>query len=405
MADNLVLTVLPRVMYVVNPALNPQHQPIEPYDTSATAATNLFDVLDFGKDDSVVKVLRGVYEITNELQITKGIRFESVDGPEETVLNRNSAKRSVKIERAVSLSHAQGVLAGFTVENGYLGKAAENGAGILLESGIVTNCIIRNSLINADQNVYGAGVMITGGLLVDSVISNNLLQVDDQTYRHAGGAGVCLRSGRMHRCRIVGNQSEIRNDVKGRQQSGSGVLMCDGEMTGCLIAENTSPDFPAAGLAVDLMRADGTPIVSNCTVTANKAAFGVGGVLSNIEKNTDILLSFVNCLFIGNEGASDAACDISLTKEDNCSFVYCFGKADELPEGEGNIFGSDAVFKMKGVDPYCPQASSPLARAGVYGEWMAGTVDLRGKPRASSSGKVTIGCYQVEATGLMIILR
>ena len=52
-----------------------------------------------------------------------------------------------------------------------------------------------------------------------------------------------------------------------------------------------------------------------------------------------------------------------------------------------------------------PYASSPLFDKGVFADWMIGAKDLRGNPRVTARGKVTIGCYQVEPTGLLLLMR
>ena len=69
---------------------------------------------------------------------------------------------------------------------------------------------------------------------------------------------------------------------------------------------------------------------------------------------------------------------------------------------EGNVFGTDAKFKNA---KYVPYASSPLFDKGVFADWMVGAKDLRGNPRVTERGKVTIGCYQVEPTGLMLLVK
>ncbi len=75
------------------------------------------------------------------------------------------------------------------------------GAGIYMDGGLVTNCVI-------DQNVStpgygyspGVGIRMKGGLVVDSIVCSNKIT----RYQHRG-LGIYMEGGTVRKCRIFGN--------------------------------------------------------------------------------------------------------------------------------------------------------------------------------------------------------
>ena len=395
-----IVTSYPLEVYVVSSKRYPTQVPVAPYETKATAATNVEEALKYAIGGSTVYVDEGEYENATEIALTEDIALVAPRGPEKTVIRRpGKFSGSAVTRRILSVNNAGARVSGFAIENGYNSTWSENGWGTGVNvggaGGVLTNCIVRNCKADSGQNTYGAGVYLGGGRMVDCVISNNVLNIADQMYLHGGGAGVCLASGCLENCRITGNCLTLTS-VSGRRQVGAGVLLRDGRMTGCLVADNTS-DCSGAGLAVESRQGGGIAIVSNCTFAANVSAASVGGVaVGNINPGS----RFVNCCFANNVAESGQN-DIKIA-DTAMTATYCFGPEGELPAGEGNVFGTDAKFKNA---KYVPYASSPLFDKGVFADWMVGAKDLRGNPRVTERGKVTIGCYQVEPTGLMLLVK
>lgn len=398
--------VRPRTVYVVNPEVNPGQQPIAPFDSLRTAATSLTAALAHVRDGSTVSVSRGVYTSDDEIVLTNAVTVVGVDGPRKTVFCRAGSPKANVVRRVFSLGHSGAVLSGVAIDGGSSGVGAESGwgAGVFLSSGTVSNCVVRNSRIEAIQNVFGGGVFMRGGLLTDSVISNNTLRVDDQNYRHGGGAGVSLLGGTMRRCRVIGNRSVLRSGTAlGRKQGGIGVLLQNGLIHDCLIAQNVSADYPAA-LDIEAPMGGGVAIVSNCTVTANCADTGVGGVRVAVGTKNDIV-SCVNSCFSGNVGSGpNDVLSIPGANGLSASFQFCFGPEEELPEGEGNVFGPDAKFTDPSSGSYRLRPDSPLIDAGVLSDGMETATDLLGACRVVH-GKVDIGCFEFPWRGFLFILR
>ena len=405
-APSLRLEVCPRTVYVVNPDLNPSQMPVAPFDSPRTAATSLAEALAYVRDGSVVQVARGTYTSDVEIIFSNAVTVVSQEGPKKTVFCRAGSLKAGVVRRVFSLRNPGAVLSGMAIDGGSSGVGDESGwgAGVFLSSGTVSNCVVRNSRIEATQNVFGGGVFMRGGLLTDSVISNNTLCVDDQTYRHGGGAGVCLLGGTMRRCRVIGNRSVLRNGTAvRRKQGGIGVLLKNGLIHDCLIAQNVSADYPAA-LDIEAPMGGGVAIVSNCTVTANCADTGVGGVRVAVSTKNDIV-SCVNSCFSGNVGSgSTDVLSIPGATGLSASFQFCFGPEGELPTGEGNVFGADAKFRDASVGNYRLRPDSPLIDAGVLSEGMEAATDLGGAHRVVH-GKVDIGCFEFPWRGTLFLLR
>ena len=398
--------VRPRTVYVVNSEVNPGQKPIAPFDSHRTAATSLTAALAHVRDGSIVSVSRGVYTSDDEIALTNAVTVVGVDGPRKTVFCRAGSPKANVVRRVFSLGHSGAVLSGVAIDGGSSGVGAESGwgAGVFLSSGTVSNCVVRNSRIEAAQNAFGSGVFMRGGLLTDSVVSNNTLLVDDQTYRHGGGAGVCLLGGTMRRCRVIGNRSVLRSGTAlGRKQGGIGVLLQNGLIHDCLIAQNVSADYPAA-LDIEAPMGGGVAIVSNCTVTANRADNGVGGVRVAVGTKNDIV-SCVNSCFSGNVGSGPKdVLSISGANGLSASFLFCFGPEEELPEGDGNVFGPDAKFTDPSSGSYRLRPDSPLIDAGVLSDGMETATDLGGAHRVIH-GKVDIGCFEFPWRGTLFLLR
>jgi len=114
--------------------------PVVPYATWATAATNIQHAVDAAGTGDTVLVTNGVYAVGekdgNRVTITNSIRLESVNGPLGTTIDGGG------IERCVYLG-ANVVLSGFTLTNGYAG----DGGGLYCEaaSAVVSNCTLTGN--------------------------------------------------------------------------------------------------------------------------------------------------------------------------------------------------------------------------------------------------------------------
>ena len=140
--------VLP-VHYVALSSANP----VAPYGSWDTAATNIQDAVNVASPNALILVSNGVYNIgswmvegmTARVAVTKPLNVQSVNGPVVTAIDGESMMNCVYLTNGV-------VLTGFTLTNG----AGGDGGGVWCESvsAVVSNCVLAGN--SADVNGGGA---------------------------------------------------------------------------------------------------------------------------------------------------------------------------------------------------------------------------------------------------------
>ncbi len=136
---------------------------------------------------------------------------------------------------------------------------------------------------------------------------------------------------------------------------------------------------------------NGAVIVSNCTFAANEAGTYGGGLLVASSSS-----KFVNTAFAPNLAAENGA---QIWPRTSTVFTACFAPEGDIPDTNGNVFGTDARFKNPAAGDFTPRRVSPLHNAGLYDpSWMDDATDLAGNPRVDhykgTRGLVDIGCYE-----------
>lgn len=330
--------------------------PVPPYSSWATAATNIQDAIDVATNGALVLVSNGVYQtggrtigtqsLTNRVAITNLITVQSVNGPAVTTIrgawdplttNGHAAVRGVQFTVA-------GALIGFTVTDGAtLGTNAaqqidRRGGGILGEAGsIVSNCVITGN----SASLSGGGVQ--GGLIYRSTLRGN---------RAPDGGGAMLSSpeGALFECVVEANTAT---------SGGGGVR--DGEAHNSLIARNIAGDDGGGGAR--------SALLVNCTVVSNSTSTGIGGIYKCIALNSIVYFN------------SNSNYDDTVEFTNSCS--------TPLPPGAGNI-DADPGFLAAGN--FRLNVQSPAIDQGDK-EVLVSLRDLDGKPRVLN-GSVDMGAYE-----------
>jgi predicted outer membrane repeat protein len=259
--------------------------PVAPYLSWATAATNIQDAVDIAYGGGVILVSNGVYQtggrvaigtLTNRLAIVRPTTVESVNGPGVTVIHGYQVPGAINGQTAL-----RGV---------YLGNDSEL-IGFTIEDGATIEGFDTQSLIDAD----GGGIYCqsTNAMVLDCIIASN----------SCGYAGAGIYSGTAIGCQIVNNTNQSTGSFGGGGGSAYSVLLND-TITGNFIG---SDGFGGAGVF------SGT--LCNCVISSN----GMGGVLSSILKNCAIennsniryaggadLSTLNNCLVCDNRGGQSA---------------------------------------------------------------------------------------------------
>ena len=370
--------------------------PIVPYLTWATAATNIQDAVDVATEGDTVIVADGSYSVggravlgylPNRLAITKPITVRSVNGPDVTTIRGQGP--SEPIMRGVWLAGGA-CLDGFTVAGGY--AKTENyifpadgwfwedgcGGGVFGEnaSAIVTNCLITGNL----ATIQGGGVH--GCTLVNCRLSGNSACVFGYTQTRGGGASVCdllncvltdnFATG-MSGCDTGGGacDSTLRNcflSGNGAMFGGGGTDNCT--VRNCVLVDNSAEQCGGGTYGGTLY---------NCTITGNSVWYGhdSAGIYGSTAYNCIVWSNTASIAWGGEPG----------NYADSVLFFSC---TSPQPTGDGNI-EADPVFE--GGADFHLQYSSPCVDAGTNLEWMTESTDLDGLPRIMD-GRVDMGAYE-----------
>jgi len=230
---SVVVQVLHSPIYYVSLS---SPNPLSPFNSWATAATNIQDAVDEAVVGGTVLVTNGDYKVggrvvfgslTNRVAITKPITVNSVNGPAFTAIEGFPAIGDSAIRCVYVTNNA--VLAGFTLTNGATranGDATRemSGGGALCESasavlsncwvnggaatiagggvfqGTLEECILWSNAVTYFGN--GAGGGAGSAVLVGCVLSNNL------SY-YGGGA----QNSTLLNCALTGNSTYIDTDI------------------------------------------------------------------------------------------------------------------------------------------------------------------------------------------------
>ncbi|MBN2507954.1 MAG: PKD domain-containing protein, partial [Verrucomicrobia bacterium] len=323
--------------------------PVPPYSSWATAATNIQDAVDAAVAGALVLVSNGVYATgerdmdgASRVVVDRPITVGSVNGPEATLIVGGEWMRCVYLD-------ANAVLSGFTLTNGH---ADEVGGGVRSETGgVVTNCILTgNEALGEDATGGGA----CGGTLHNcSLIGNAVLGSDDT----AGGGAA---NATLYGCVLSGNWSD---------ESGGGADDC--LLYNCVLSGNSAGYGGGACYGT----------LYNCTLTDNSArGWGAGGACR---------ATLYNCIVYYNKGAEAPSDPNSIDSTLN----YCC--TTPLPtSGIGNI-ANEPVFVDYAVGNFRLQSNSPCINAG-NNAYVTSAQDLDGLPRIVG-GTVDIGACELQS--------
>jgi predicted outer membrane repeat protein len=395
-ATVMVQVLVNPVSYVSLDSANP----VAPFLSWNTAATNIQDAIDAGFAGGAVLVSNGVYHVggetvngyglTNRVAIGRPITVESLNGPAVTVIaGFQDTNDVVDFDSIRCVYLADGaVLSGFTLTNGATldngdGNYEQSGGGIFCEStnAIVTNCVIIG---NAASNSGGGGNQGT---------FNGCVFIGNAAGTSGGGANNCFLNNCVLTNNIAGTvfppmfQQAIRLKGGGNPMPFIIVSTFGGgaeasTLNNCILTANSAQ----VGGGLDSSTA------ANCLILDNNAEFGGGVNGGNLN----------NCAIVANTGWNwgggayfatlNNCIDFYNTNYDGYStYNYCC--TDQDPAGAGNITNDPAFVNWQNSDFHLT-ANSPCINSGDN-LYVTATNDLDGNPRIVGS-TVDIGAYEYQ---------
>ena len=325
-AEPATALVFPETVYVAEGAA-----PEFPYDTRATAFTNVAEAVATALSGMTIHICEGDWRIYNTIVLNSDKNLQIVgDGMDKTTIYRSGGDAF----RLVEMNADGSRLADLALTGG---SAAGGGVYAHDNGGIIERCRIYgcSSAVNSD----GGGVSLSGRAAVirQSVISNNTAVISTGQMR--GGGGVKLNDGAVcESCLIIDNLA----------QSGAGVLL---------------------GLS-------GANRLSNCTLIGNHCQ----------SNRTDCVSSAVfvqsgtveNCIVLGSYDNTGSA-NPHVAGEETC-FFNCFLP---LNYGEGCVVGDGTTVGFRDGDggDYRLTSSSPCRNSGRMVEGMDDALDFYGQRR------------------------
>jgi len=245
--------------------------PVSPYSSWATAATNIQNALDAATNGDLVLVTNGVYQpvgrpapapdnILTCVICTNAVTLQSVNGSAVTVINGSGTNRCVYLGNGA-------VFSGFTVTGGNVSSTYSTCGGVDCAS----NALVENCLIN-NNSAYTAGGLYFG-TASNCVISGNYAT------GQAGGAQQSI----LIDCTVSGNSSGV---ISGENPSGrcGGVFNCT--LTNCVLTGNSSAEAGGASYGT----------LNNCTVYNNSGFVGAGAEFCTLN----------DCLVFSNSATSQS---------------------------------------------------------------------------------------------------
>ena len=273
----VMIFVLVQPVHYVNAAGT---NPVTPFLTWDTAATNIQDAVDAAFVQGTVLVTNGTYRfggrviaglLTNRVVLTRPVRIKSVNGPAETSIEGNPILGDSGV-RCVWLANDT-TLQGFTLTKGATRTSGDtvleqSGGGVYCEntSIIVSNCIFTgNSAVNGggayqgllwncqlnDNSVVNAGGGASASRLINSAISGNT----------SGGGGGGADSSTLVQCTLTGN-------VAGSDGGGAN----SSTLTNCIIFNNSAPvqrDYNYSGCTLNHCCTTPLPVSDTNSISAD----------------------------------------------------------------------------------------------------------------------------------------
>ena len=327
-----------------------------PYDSWATAATNLAEALSCLESDMTLYVSNGTYKIKAQTTLKSNKSICGVGDPAQTIF------KGISVGGATFTLNKGSVISGVTFDG--MKNSGHNFSGIAVSGGTLTNCTLRST--TSGNNTCGA-LQLYSGLVVDCTLTGSRSE-NSQGFATAAE----VSGGVMDRCRVL-NTSGVNASgklgticVSGTSKTAFGTvrntLVAGSKQGGCL------------GIYVKSYG-----VVENCTVVDNRS-LGVDGKPAVYVAATTAKVR--NTLVYGNVDRDGTTVAFGGVDGYESALTDCFAEAD----------GDPLLVDMLGGD-YHLMPNSPCRDVIEPTDEQLSAKDLDGNARVFGA-KVDIGAYE-----------
>jgi hypothetical protein len=335
----------------------------------------------------LVLVSNGVYNVTTNILVNKGITVRGVGGASNTFLRGPYPA----VGRVLLMSHAAAVVDGFTITNGYAYIFNDNlyGGGVYLTAGTLRNCTVAGNRLDNGLHAYGGGIYATGGAVSDCIIRGNMSQGGN--LRNGYGGGVYMTGGTLSNCRLEQNLSKGSGSGFGGNAYGGGVYITgSAQVLNSLIVSNraqrTTDNYEqGGGVWMDNGTLANCTVVDNLCVVSPAAGSAGGGIYQAGGTVRNGIVYYNTSAGVANDFYWSAG-----TRDYSC--------APELTTGTGNTT-ANPLFEARSNGNYRLTRPSPCVDTGTSSVGLI--LDLDGNPRpvdgdTSGVAQHDMGCYEYQ---------
>ena len=357
--DTKLVTIYPSVIYF--DTANTENAAF-PYNTPATAAAKMSDVLAVAKSGVEIRVLEGDHVCDAQILLNIKATLRAADG----VTAKPRLIRKFDASSFVAIGNPETLIQGL-----FFDANKTSPQTVVVNDGVVRDCVIANG-----------------------------------SYTTGTGIGVFMNGGLVDRCEIVGHRGTATDDPNA---SGAAVVINGTAAVRNSLIRGNYVDTATAGRRGGVVAVRGDGVLENCTLTGNTNRFC--SVVCAVGGGT-----IRNCIIFGNEGGvssvdpdatqwpaftpyevvSSSGSNRLVVNPAKANFIdyNCYQPASGIAFGEHDVL-ADPLFNDAADGDYTFGNASPCLGKGINQDWMDGALDLVGGKRLFGA-KVDIGATECQ---------